>query len=578
MQYINNVELRGGSAVWVSSQTESLFWVNKMNFSRATILNNHSIKLQNYSSEAQPPKTPKGRIESGIKEAQGLEERGEEAKAQEMYSDLFWNTPFSESNELKNSPMKVNLFAFRRACIEESCNNAAAWFLAGKIYFEGDSKHNIKQNRRDALESFKKSFIAGYQPAFETLKHTAEQKCPEANYQLYDIYSQGKGDIVANSDIAFDYLKTAADLGHSQAQLDIAKIFASKQSSQSRATAQDNFAEAVKYYELAAKDHSKQAHLGLAKLYVEKGNTEDIKIAISYFNKANANAELHTLSKALCEDAVKLLKSDNRSKSNEEDAKNRLLLAAGLGSADANFELGKIYESRIEALTFVYKKYNEDKAFNYFKVAADSKPPHTEAAVKVGKMFEKKGDSDSAIPYYEIAAKKDNIEAKAKLGDKVAAYQKAQMLQNINPNDPEVIAYYHMAEALNHTDAQFELGQIYELRSKELSMANLLNNENREKALEYYQKAANATPAHEKSALKAAKIHEEIGNKNLAKRYYRIASELGNEEATSKLDDAVLNKTSHSLIEEFCCETTEEQHSDAFQNSSSPEKTSSGYA
>lgn len=540
-----------------------------MDLSRAASLNNPSTKLARCSTEAQQPKTPKGRIESGLKEAQGMEERGEEAKAKKMYSDLFWNTPFSETNELKNSPMKANPFAFRRACIEQSCNNAEAWFLAGKIYFEGDSNHNIKQNRKDALEAFKKSFIAGYQPALDTLKHTADQKCPEANYQLYDIYSQGKGSIVANSDIAFDFLKTAADLGHSHAQLDIAKKFASKESSQSKAITEDNFAEAVRYYEMATKDHSEQANLGLAKLYVKKGTIEDTKTAISYFNKANANAELHALSKALCEIAVTLLSSNNRSSSNEDEAKNWLLLAAELGSADANFELGKIYESRIEALTFLYKSYNEDKAFNYFKAAADAKPPHTEAAVRMGKILEKRGDWGSAITYYDIAAKKNNNEAKAKLGDKEAAYQHAQTLQNSNPSNPEVIVYYNIADALNHTDAQFELGQLYELRSKELSVANFLNNDNREKALDYYQKAANAMPAHEKSALKAAKIHEEIGNKDLAQHYYRIASKLGNEEAKNKLRDAVSYSTSHAMVEEFCCETTEEQNADVLQNSSS---------
>jgi len=536
---MNDVELRDGLPALVSDQTESPFWMNTMDlFNTDLTISNNSLSFRGSQSKANGPMTPNERIEFGLKEAQCLENQGYQAK--EIYSELFWNTKFGQDIENQNSLMKGNPVAFQFMCIKQSCGEATAFFLSGKIYLEDDTTNKVKQNRKVAFEYIKKAFLAGYEAAFETLLHAAEQNSPEANYELHNLYSDGKGRPSDNPNIAFDFLKTAADLGHAKAQLDIAKIFASRRLSQSGSITQDDLADAIKYYEMVAEQHPEHANLGLAELYMNKDTIEDAKTALNYFKAANskeAKPKLQAFSKVMYEKALVLLSSVSKFNSHENEAKEWLVLAAELGSTDANFELGKIYESRIESSTFFYKEHNENKAFNYFKTAADSQPPHVDSAVKVGRFYTKIGDPDSAKTYYEIAAKKNNIEAKAGLGDKDAAYQHAKTLQNKNANDLEVIFYYDMAANLGNAEAQFELGQLYDLRSKELSIQNMLNNDNKDKALDYYQKAANSSPSHTESALRAGKIHQERGDADSAKLYYEKAGQMGNVEANARLGD-----------------------------------------
>jgi TPR repeat protein len=486
--------------------------------------------------------TPKEFFESKLQEALINEQKGYPKLAQDIYSDLFWNAEVGQESENQASPFKGrSQLSFRFLCIKNACGDGIMNFLIGKIYLEGDSKQDVKQSRQSAMECFRKASEAGYAPAFAFLMQEAKSLCPEANYQLHVLHSKVENEKLFDKKLAMIFLQTAADLGHATAQLETARVFAEKHKAQSESNAflnaffctEDHLTFAIKYYEMAIKQNSMPACSELAQLYATKGTKEDYIKAIGYLQKADDRQALVNLSNTIHDQALVLLSTAGKFNSNEADAKELLLLAAELGLVKAKFEIGKIYESRIASATFISKEHNESQAFKFYKEAADAIPPNLDAAVKVGKIYQGKGKMDDATIYLNIAIQKNSLEAKALMGDKDAAYSHAQSLQKKNPDDLEVLTYYEMAAKWGSTDAQFELGKIYESRIASASIFYQEHNE--DKALNYYKQAADGTPAHAEAALKAGKIFQKNGDVDKTGKYFNLAAKMENIEALARL-------------------------------------------
>ncbi len=78
-----------------------------------------------------------------------------------------------------------------------------------------------------------------------------------------------------------------------------------------------------------------------------------------------------------------------------------------------------------------------------------------EAQFQLGKLYESERETDKALNWCRIAAERGHVEAQHYLGDWY--YPDSQ-----EPNDPEeALKWYRMASNNGHAGAQFNLGQIY---------------------------------------------------------------------------------------------------------------------
>jgi tetratricopeptide (TPR) repeat protein len=135
-------------------------------------------------------------------------------------------------------------------------------------------------NLQDGLDAFERK---DYETAYKLLAPFAEQGDAYAQFNLGQMYRQGKG-VLQNNKNAFKWWKLSAEQGVAQAQYNLGRVYY-----KGRGVTKD-YKEAVKWYSLSAEQGFAEAQLSLGFMYVKgHGVSQDYVLAHMWWNLAGSS-------------------------------------------------------------------------------------------------------------------------------------------------------------------------------------------------------------------------------------------------------------------------------------------------
>lgn len=331
--------------------------------------------------------------------------------------------------------------------------------------------------------------------AIDWYQKAANKNDPEALYKLANFYCIGCYALESDQDQYVKYLKKAADKNYPPAIIDYAVLL---QTGNSGVTQDIDKAEEM-FKKMANKPNNYgEAQYFLAKLYESKN---DIEEAVKYYQMARENG----IEGAHCDYALILLDGKGEYVNQPEGIK-ILKQAADRGFPMANYNLGHIYE--YGSYNQEKSKANSEKAFNYYKAAADK--GMAAAMVKVAKGYFRG-------KFGEYACGKDPILA-ARLFEHAAAL-----------GDPEGL--HSWGTFLNHYSKE---------SNPDLAALNVQYGGtpmNLDQAIEFYKKAAEA--GFVPSMVRLGELYDKgvAGGRDaaMAKHYLKMAVDKGSKVAVELL-------------------------------------------
>lgn len=308
--------------------------------------------------------------------------------------------------------------------------------------------------------------------AFYWIQKAANQGMPEAQLNLAYFYRHGWGTSMDHDQAARWYRK-AADQGYSDAQYELGNFYYKGLGSLSI-----NYGTAVFWYRKAAEQGQVMAQRELANCYHDgKGVTQDDAQAFQWWQRSaeqgDSIAQFHI---------GECYQNGWAVTRNYYTANQWFRKSADKGCIEAMEALGSNYVDGFGC------KENHKEAYKWLKKAllgdSDSQNWLSElgsylfahaGAYDLGRMYEKEGDAENALRYYNKAATFED-RAQYKLG---TLYAQGKMVKK---DDKEAFKWFHDAAKNGHIEAQVEVA----LRYKDgKGVAQDLN-----QAAEWFQKAA----------------------------------------------------------------------------------------
>ena len=350
--------------------------------------------------------------------------------------------------------------------------------------------HNGRKHYNDKDKS------ANIPKAIEYYEKAATANKGEAYYYLGRIYTEGEG-IPRDLEKSFKAFKTASELGHAESQYYLGAMY------NEGVAVPQNDKEAFKWHSEAAEQGHQLAKYSIATMYYQgTGTPKDVNKALEiYLELANEKMKEAQYSVGMIYKTRVVTKGTE--KESEQEAIKWLKKAAEAGDADAQFELGDIYEqgqagvrqNKVEACIYYLKASEQEHeealmAINRFENSLEDKVALAEAICYQGqeylnskhslamKLLHKSGEMgysgayeylgdmyrdgeivgqnyEKAITYYKKAVE---------MGDATTAYSLAQMYDKgygIPQNTELAMSYYLKSAEEGHVFSQHILGEKY---------------------------------------------------------------------------------------------------------------------
>ena len=312
-------------------------------------------------------------LELSLKKIEERLERKTEGKSENAYLEHYLGKFFSSEDSGKFYSMEKAIKYFK---LSVEHGGELSLYSLGKIY---ESKSDIEQ-------------------ALKYYKIAAEKGNEMAMYQLGKLYL--KDDVEANPETGMSWLHKAADeYENPYAVYLLGKLYSEQEGEYYNPT------EAVKYYEIAAEKGNEAAMYRLGKLYLEDKVEENPESGVSWLHKAADEYKNPYAAYFL----GKLYSDQKKEYYNPTEAVKYYELAAGKGNEMAMYQLGRMHmEGKI-----VHQDY--EVGMKWLHEASDSYN-NLHAQYFLGNTYFEKGDTDTALKYWQLSADQDNDFAMWRIG------------------------------------------------------------------------------------------------------------------------------------------------------------------
>jgi TPR repeat protein len=396
----------------------------------------------------------------------------------------------------------------------------------GLLYEKSDPKESLRWHKLAAEQGESLSQWAvgrnlesrhDYPGAAVWLEKAANQQVPEAMLALARFYRDGRG-VTRDPAAAARWALLAAESDLAEAHLMVARFY-----QQGQGLKRDSEL-ATEYYGKAAALGSSPAAYELALIRLEQGQLQEIDSKLlAQMEKAAVSGDLR-----VCLLLGKFYAGEGNYSA--KDAEKWLSKGARKGSAEAQFQLGKLYNQD--------SKVHDPQAAERWWLKASAQK-HSEASVALGKLYARRGLANARTAgWITLAGEAGDIEAQLALVDldpdraeewlKLAADQgsaRAQLRLGNSMRDQrrysDAVEWYRKAAAQDLAQANYALGRMLE---EGLGVA-----QSDQEAMGCYEAAEPHTSAEASYAL--GRVNQKLGHLEDGFRWYWTASELGNSDA-----------------------------------------------
>ncbi|OVE80923.1 hypothetical protein BVY03_05110 [bacterium K02(2017)] len=306
---------------------------------------------------------------------------------------------------------------------------------------------------------------------------------------------------------SFQILKPLADKGEGEAQHYTGLMYLDGMGTEK------DLAQGLKWLDLAVKNNQLLAMWKLADIHFNgKGVSKNVSLGISYYKKA----AMAGMVKAQILLGTLYLIGDIIPK-NLNEAMIYFQLAADQGEAIGQYHMGLLTEKGLTGLT-----PNIDSAINWYELAA--KQEHPESQNRLALIYLKKEKIKTAISWFERSAKSNNAGAQFHLANLHLSGAK------FNINDERAFTLMQKSAQNGNLMAMVKLAEIFEL-------GLLSKSKNIKQALKWYVTAAKQKEAKSMGKIAVAMINGQGMTKDIAKgkQLLKLAATAGDKESMSNL-------------------------------------------